>query len=143
MTTPPRTRRLLAQATRIAGVPVQRQTERRARVPGAPQPTPADDLALVLADALRGYHVSREATFAWPRRWRFDFAIIDLMLAVEVEGGVWVGGRHTDPKGFLSDLEKYNEAALRGWLVLRVTPEMVENGQALALVQRAIAWIEP
>ena len=41
------------------------------------------------------------------------------MIAVEIEGGVWIGGRHTRGKGFLRDIEKYNEAAAMGWRVFR------------------------
>jgi hypothetical protein len=81
----------------------------------------------------------REYHFARPRRWRFDFAWPLYFLAVEVEGGSFVSGRHTRGKGFESDCEKLNEAALRGWKVLRVTPHMIEDGTAIALIRRALA----
>lgn len=80
----------------------------------------------------------REHTFAPPRRWRFDFAWPSQMLALEVEGGVWTGGRHTTSTGFLGDLEKYNEASIAGWTLLRVTPEQVHNGEALTLLERVM-----
>jgi hypothetical protein len=60
-----------------------------------------------------------------------------MAIAVEVEGGMWVEG-HRSPNRYLADIEKYNEAALRGWLVLRVTSEMVDDGTAVGLVERAI-----
>ena len=78
----------------------------------------------------------REYRFASPRRWRFDFAWPDLRLALEVEGGTWVGGRHVRPAAFEGDCEKYNAATLLGWAVLRVTPAMVDDGRALAAVER-------
>jgi very-short-patch-repair endonuclease len=73
----------------------------------------------------------REWRFAAPRRWRFDFAYPDRKVAVEVEGGVWNGGRHTRGAGFEADCEKYTEALCRGWKVLRVGPSMVKGGQAI------------
>lgn len=63
----------------------------------------------------------REYRFAPPRRWRFDFAWPERRVAVEVEGGGWVRGRHHRPGGFTKDCEKYNAAVLRGWRVLRYT----------------------
>jgi hypothetical protein len=72
----------------------------------------------------------REHRFAPPRRWRFDYAWPACRLALEIEGGVWVGGRHVRGRGFESDCEKYSEAALRGWRVLRVTPAMLRDGRA-------------
>ena len=76
-----------------------------------------------------------EYTFHPTRRWRFDFAHPVLKIAVEVEGGVWIKGRHTRGKGFLGDLEKYNAAVLLGWKVLRYETkqigEMVEDVQKL------------
>jgi very-short-patch-repair endonuclease len=80
----------------------------------------------------------REYVFAKPRRYRFDFAWPDKMVAVEVEGGRWVGGRHTSPVGFGKDCEKYSEAAARGWRIVRVTPEMIEDGTALGYIERAL-----
>lgn len=80
-----------------------------------------------------------EYVFALPRKWRFDFAWPQRQLAVEVEGGVYIAGRHTRGDSFERDCEKYNEAALLGWLVLRVTPDQVTNGQAIAWIERALA----
>jgi very-short-patch-repair endonuclease len=79
-----------------------------------------------------------EHRFAPPRRWRFDFAWPDRLLALEIEGGTWSGGRHVRGKGYEADCIKYSEAALLGWRVLRVTSEMVSDGRALALLERAL-----
>lgn len=73
------------------------------------------------------------------RRWRFDFAWPAYRLALEVEGGVWIRGRHTRPSGYLKDVEKYNRAALEGWRVLRATPQDVRSGAAAQLVQACLA----
>ena len=72
------------------------------------------------------------------RRWRFDLAWPDKMLAIEVDGGSWVGGRHTSGAGFEADCIKLSTAAALGWRVLRVTPRMIERGQALELIERAL-----
>jgi len=73
------------------------------------------------------------------RQWRFDFAWPDHMLAVEVEGGVWSQGRHTRGSGFIEDCTKYNNAALLGWTVLRVTADHIDSGEALAWIEDALA----
>ena len=64
----------------------------------------------------------REHRFHPVRRWRFDYAWIDHKVALEVEGGVWTGGRHTRGAGFVADIEKYNAATVAGWRVVRVVP---------------------
>ncbi len=71
------------------------------------------------------------------RRWRFDFAWPAERLAVEVDGGLWIRGRHSRPIGQRADMEKRNEAVLAGWRVLRVTREHLRSGEALAWVARA------
>lgn len=109
-----------------------------------------------------------ELQFAPPRKWRFDMAWAGSMIALEIEGGTWgkrvicnhchqpvtktlkdgrqtpvrQPGRHNSGTGYRGDIEKYNEAQLLGYLVLRVTPEEVTNGHALILVARALALKE-
>jgi very-short-patch-repair endonuclease len=80
-----------------------------------------------------------EYRFHDTRKWRFDFAWPDRMIAVEVEGGIYAGGRHTRGSGFEKDCIKYNEAALLGWTVLRVTASMIDSGEVIQFVERAIA----
>ena len=79
-----------------------------------------------------------EYTFAPPRRWRFDRVWPDKMVAVEVEGGVFAHGRHNRAIGFIKDCEKYNEAAILGWTVLRFPTPAVTNGSCMATLKRAL-----
>lgn len=71
------------------------------------------------------------------RCWRLDYAWPDHKLALEVEGGVWTGGRHTRGAGFLRDMEKYNALAVAGWRLLRCTPADVRGLKVLAVVKDA------
>jgi very-short-patch-repair endonuclease len=79
-----------------------------------------------------------EYRFHPTRKWRFDWAFVAQKLAVEVEGGIWTGGRHSRGAGFEKDLEKYAEAMVLGWRVLRVTPKQIADGRALTLVDRIL-----
>ena len=74
------------------------------------------------------------------RRWRFDWAFPDEKhkLAIEVDGGIFVAGRHTRGAGVLKDMEKLNAAAILGWRVLRFTPQQVKTGEALAVIAEAL-----
>ena len=77
----------------------------------------------LLQHDLKGLEIVKEHRFCPPRRWRFDYAITDLKIAVEVDGAVWVGGRHNRAAGYVADMEKLNTAASMGWLVLRITTD--------------------
>lgn len=79
-----------------------------------------------------------EYRFHASRKWRFDFAWPHRLLAVEVEGGVYTGGRHTRGSGFEADAEKYNAAAEAGWTVLRYTPKYLRDGSAVEQVRRML-----
>ncbi len=81
-----------------------------------------------------------EYRFAPPRRWRFDFCwpSPELKLAVEVDGGGFVNGRHSRGLGIERDCEKFAAALLLGFRVLRVTPSQVENGQAIGWLERLL-----
>lgn len=96
---------------------------------------------MLLAAQIKGEGLkepAREYQFHPERRWRFDFAYPQEKVAVEVEGGIWSNGRHTRGYGFEADCVKYNEAALAGWRVIRVSPKMVTDLRALSFLKRAL-----
>lgn len=80
----------------------------------------------------------REFRFDKARRWRADFAWPACKLLVEVEGGVWSGGRHTRAAGFVADCDKYNRAAELGYAILRFTAEHIKAGTAIQLVEKFV-----
>lgn len=79
-----------------------------------------------------------EYRFHPTRRWRFDLAWPAQKLAVEIDGAVWTGGRHTRGAGVEKDCEKYAEAMILGWRVLRVSTGQVKSGQALQWAERLL-----
>lgn len=90
---------------------------------------------------IRIFHLpepEREYRFKDGRRWRFDYAFPVHRLAVEVEGGTWVDGRHSRGSGFEKDCEKYAEAVILGWRVIRVTTNMIKDGRAVRYIERAL-----
>ena len=80
--------------------------------------------------------VTVEYQFHPVRLWKFDLAFITRALAIEVDGGGYVAGRHARGRGLEKDAEKFAEAAILGWTVLRVTTRQVRTGQALEWIQR-------
>ncbi len=79
-----------------------------------------------------------EHRFDAKRMWRFDYAWPDAKVALEVEGGAWTNGRHTRGKGFIADLEKYSEAAVQGWCVIRCVPAALTYVSTENLIRRAL-----
>lgn len=90
----------------------------------------------------------REYRFFSERRWRADFAFPELMLLVEVEGGIWGKkincqkcgsvvkgarsvGRHNRAKGYTEDRNKYNRAQILGWMVISVTTEHLKEASCV------------
>ena len=102
-----------------------------------PQP-PKTDLFTALCKSDLCVECVREHQFHPDRKWRFDYAIPSHLIALEVEGGVWTGGRHTSPRGFLGDMEKYNAATLMGWRVFRCTPETLHTRDTLDMLRAAM-----
>lgn len=80
----------------------------------------------------------KEHRFHDTRKWRFDFANPEEMIAVEVEGLSRGKSRHTTFAGYRGDCEKYNEAAILGWKVLRFTDKEVKSGEAIQTIERAL-----
>lgn len=75
-----------------------------------------------------------EYKFHPSRKWRFDYCWPELRVALEVEGGVFSGGRHTRGAGFLRDMTKYNEAARLGWVVVRTVPSKLAKPATVKLI---------
>lgn len=98
------------------------------------------EVALLEELMARGLDPWPEYQFHESRRWRFDYAFPDEKVAVEVEGGVFIRGRHVSPAGFIGDCEKYNAAARLGWRVLRFP--VVGSGWAQAAADEIAATLK-
>jgi hypothetical protein len=68
------------------------------------------------------------------RKFRLDFAWPDSRVALESEGGV----HRAFERQYRSDLDKFNEAQLMGWIVLRVSTKEDPNSVPL-LIERALS----
>lgn len=79
---------------------------------------------------LGGWPLTPEHKFHPSRKWPFDYAYIPKKVAIELEGGTWVGGRHVRGAGYSRDCQKYNAAALLGWRVFRLTTDMIRDDPA-------------
>ena len=77
--------------------------------------------------------------FHTSRLWRADFAHLPTRTLIEIEGGIFMkkGGRHNRGAGYAKDAEKYLEATLAGWTVLRLTGKQLEIG----LIERIVAYL--
>jgi hypothetical protein len=126
------------------------------------------DYEQILCDKLvdAGYpEPEQEYRFDKVRKWRIDLAYPPLRIGIEVEGGAFsapvkchncgalvmqrtktgkmvvvrAGGRHNRGVGLENDAEKYNQAAIDNWMILRVTPTMIKDGRAVDVIGNAIA----
>lgn len=70
---------------------------------------------------LIGVSFTTEFKFHPLRKWRFDIALIDRKIAIEYEGTNSAKSRHTTLTGYAKDCEKYNQAQILGWKVMRYT----------------------
>ncbi|MDC4360992.1 endonuclease domain-containing protein [Acinetobacter baumannii] len=95
---------------------------------------------VLLATHLRASKISFEQEYKFhpERKWRADFLITGTKILIEVEGGIWSGGRHTRGKGYLGDMEKYNSAAMMGFTVLRFSTEQVKAGVAIKQIEQLV-----
>jgi very-short-patch-repair endonuclease len=113
----------------------------RLRYRAPKSPSRLEERFLMLWKHGKGPDLEREYRFHHERRWRADFAQMEARVLIEIEGGIWVNGRHNRAAGFNADLEKYMEAGLLGWRVFRFGPDQItmENVERLAvLVAEAI-----
>lgn len=107
----------MSRVRRAAALPLDVLVEAQAKAAGWPKPT-------------------REYKFHPIRKWRLDYAwelapreAYRPKVAVEVQGGIWTGGKHGRGSGIAKDYEKLNHAQALGWAVLQLTPQQVRAGE--------------
>jgi len=103
-----------------------------------PKNTQKSDVFTQICKKELSVEVIKEYQFHPVRKWRFDYAIPEHKIALEVEGGVWTEGRHTRGVGFLKDIEKYNTGTLLGWRIFRTTPSELLSSNTIDLLKEAI-----
>jgi hypothetical protein len=87
-----------------------------------------------------GSGIRKRLESAGLRDWKFDFALPEIMLAIECEGGAWAKRktRHTTGTGFHDDLIKYDAAMRLGWTVYRCDLKMIETLRAYETIKQLI-----
>lgn len=96
------------------------------------------EAAMALHLRAAGIAFEREFRFHDKRAWRFDFALPAARLAIEVQGGVFSGGRHARGAGITDECEKFAAAVIAGWRVMPVTGAQVRSGEAIQWVKQAL-----
>ncbi|MEZ2773589.1 DUF559 domain-containing protein [Acinetobacter pseudolwoffii] len=93
-----------------------------------------------LATALKALKIDFEQEFKFhpERKWKADFHLVGKKILVEVEGGIWSGGRHTRGKGYIGDMQKYNAATMMGYQVIRFSTEQVKSGLAIQEIEKMV-----
>lgn len=102
---------------------------------GAKPPSRLEKRFETLWRALDGPPLEKEFRFHPTRRWRADFAHLESRTLIEIEGGICINGRHNGGAGFAADLEKYLEASLAGWRVVRLGPNELTSDHIARLVR--------
>lgn len=97
-------------------------------------PAPQREYRFAAHQVGMGAGVKSRLQAAGLKDWRLDFAWPDQMLAVEVEGGGWSGGRHTTGQGFEEDMQKYHHVMRLGWTLYRCDGRLIKSGDAARLV---------
>lgn len=82
-----------------------------------------------------------ELQFAPPRRWRFDLAWPGHKLAIEAQGGLFVGGAHVRGAFLRKEHEKRNHAAAMGWRILYFEPMELCMVQTVLFIKQSFGWL--
>ena len=121
----------MVKATRPKG------RSKRPKVKGEKVP---NEFEAKLARELKTLKIEFEQEFEFhpKRKWRADFHLVGKKILVEVEGGIWSGGRHTRGKGYIGDMEKYNAATMLGYQVIRFSTDQVKSGLAIQQIEKMV-----
>lgn len=129
-----------ARGIGVAGDVVERP--RPPKVPGISSKPKRDlegEFAFVLkAHGIGGYH--RQFRFHPVRKWAADFAWPVSRFIVDIDGMLFKPGPggHTSPAGIRRDYERDLAAMALGYRVLRLTSEMIESPEVIAVVRQYV-----
>ena len=79
-----------------------------------------------------------EYRFHPERKWRLDIAWPERRIGMEVQGGIYIRGRHTRGSYLKNEYEKLTELACMGWRVLFVEPKDVCMLETVEKIKRAL-----
>ena len=117
------------------------EARRLGLLPAAERNRTVDDGASKLENAfwlawkkvgIDGYEPFKQFKFHQTRKWKFDFAWPVYKLAVEIQGGTWIKGRHTSGSSREGEYEKMNAAQRLGWCVLQYGTERMKDPASVA-----------
>lgn len=72
------------------------------------------------------------------RKWRFDFVFLKERLAIEVQGGLFSGGRHVRGAALVAEYAKLNAAAELGYRCLFIQPRELCTLETVNLIKRCL-----
>lgn len=132
---------LLQDAGSLSMLPTPMNQDEFLRLSTSRNKSPLEaSLEVALTDRLPQYPPLREYKFHPKRLWRLDFAWLDHMLAVEIQGGTFTGGRHTRGSALHDEYTKLNAAVAMGWRVLMFdTVHLKDVWQCVDTIAAAIA----
>lgn len=95
-----------------------------------------EKLEIALEVQLRAHNIRFEKQYRFhpTRKWRADFAMLNEQrkgLMVEVQGGIYSGGRHTRGDAIEDECEKFAYAIMLHWYVMPITAKQIANGSAI------------
>lgn len=99
------------------------------------QTSPLEEIFIDLWTKCDGPLLKREVFIVPGKRWRVDFAHCKSKTAIEIEGGVYMMGRHQRPAGFSEDCKKYLAITLLGWRVIRLTGSQLSEETIRSIIE--------
>ncbi len=116
----------------------EKQKGRKSKKPSIPQMPSQGERLLAMHLKMANIEFVTEHMFHPVRKWRMDFAILELQIGIEVMGGGAKRGRHHRNDGYKKDCEKMCTAASMGWVVLYVVYDQIKDMSALQWIKDTI-----
>lgn len=74
-----------------------------------------------------GPELRKEFRFCETREWRNDYLHEATRTIIELDGGIYSGGRHVRPQGFIEDCVKLNTATMLDYRLIRIPTGMATD----------------